>query len=66
MAAVQRACSGQPAQAAPKVPRQGAVICRVVPAGQVTMPAAWPAVKSSMVNPPSTAGLRGGGLITTV
>ena len=41
-----------------------AVTCRVIPAGQVTVPAAASAVKSSVVKPPSTAGWTGLGLIT--
>ncbi len=41
-----------------------AVTCRVIPAGQVTVPAAASTVKSSAVKPPSTAGRSGQGLIT--
>jgi hypothetical protein len=36
---VQRWRSGQPRQAAPKVTLRRAVMCRVSPAGQVTVPA---------------------------
>jgi predicted secreted Zn-dependent protease len=41
-----------------------AVTCRVIPAGQVTVPAAASTVKSSAVKPPATAGSSGPGLIT--
>ena len=55
-------CHG--AQAAPKVIVRVLVIDRVRPAGQVTVPACSSMVKSSMVNPPGTAGPSGPGLIT--
>jgi hypothetical protein len=41
-----------------------AVTRRVIPAGQVTVPAAASTVKSSAVKPPWTAGRSGQGLIT--
>jgi hypothetical protein len=41
-----------------------AVMCRVTPAGQVTVRAAASTMKSSWVKPPSTAGSIGQGLIT--
>ena len=41
-----------------------AVTCRVIPAGQVTVPAAVSTMKSSAVKPPWTAGRSGQGLIT--
>ena len=63
---VQRARSGQPWQAAPKVTRRVRLIRRVTPLGQVAVPAASSTVKSSAVNPPGTAGCRGHGLITAV
>ena len=64
---VQRARSGQSAQAAPNVavrvlPPAG----RVTPFGQVTVTVpSWPSwtVKSSIVNPPGTAGRIGHGLM---
>ena len=66
-AVVQRARSGQPRQAAPKVTAlRSRVIGRVSPAGQVTVPAASSTVKSSRVNPPGTGGRSGHGLITAV
>jgi hypothetical protein len=58
--------SPRPRQAAPKVTLRRAVMRRVTPAGQVTVPAASSTVKSSRVNPPSTAGLSGLGLMTAV
>jgi hypothetical protein len=46
----------RPAQAAPKVTvRMAALIGRVCPAGQVTVPASSLMVTSSRVNPPGTA-----------
>lgn len=56
--------SGQARQAAPKMTAFLAVTCRVMPAGQVTVPAAASTVKSSTVKPPSTAGWTGLGLMT--
>src|ERR1022692_2169025 len=55
---------GQVAHAAPKVTVRAWLICRVIPAGQVTVP--WPSsmVKSSTVNPPGPAGRSGPGVIT--
>ena len=64
-AAVHRLRSGQVRQAAPKITARRAVIRRVIPAGQVTVPAASSTVKSSAANPPSTAGLSGPGLMTS-
>ena len=43
-----------------------AVMRRVTPLGQVTVPACSSTVKSSMVNPPATAGRSGLGLMTAV
>ena len=63
-AVVQRARSGQPRQAAPKVTARVRLIGRVIPFGQVAVPAASSTVKSSRVNPPGTAGRSGQGLIT--
>jgi hypothetical protein len=61
---VQRSRSGQPRQAAPKVTWRRAVTGRVMPAGQVTVPAASSGMKSSRVYPPGTAGVSGCGFIT--
>jgi hypothetical protein len=63
LAVVHRWRSEQPAHAAPKVTVRAGLICRVTPAGQVTVP--WPSsmVKSSAVNPPGTAGRSGPGLM---
>jgi hypothetical protein len=61
---VHRSRSGQLPQAAPKMTLRVGVISRVRPAGQVTAPACSSTVKSSMVNPPATAGCTGLGLIT--
>jgi hypothetical protein len=47
--------SGQVRQAAPKVTEPVGLTGRVIPAGQVACPASWSMVKSSRVNPPSTA-----------
>jgi hypothetical protein len=54
--AVHRARRGQALQAAPKITWRAGVIARVTPAGQVTVPARSSTVKSSVVNPPGTAG----------
>ena len=64
---VHRARSGQSRQAAPKMALRVGVIGRVTPFGQVTVPG-WSAVgsttvNSSRVNPPSTAGRSGHGLM---
>jgi len=64
LAVVHLARSGQPAQAAPKVTVLVLVSGRVTPAGQVTAPACSSTAKSSMVNPPGTAGRSGPGLMT--
>ena len=64
--AVHRARRGQSRQGAPNVAVPLAVICRVCPAGQVTVPVVVSMVKSSAVNPPGTAGRSGIGLITAV
>jgi len=61
---VHRARSGQVPQAAPKMTLRVGVTGRVMPAGQVTVPACSSTVKSSTVNPPGTAGCSGLGLIT--
>jgi hypothetical protein len=53
-------------QATPNVTLRFAVMVRVMPFGQVTVPAASSTVKSSSVNPPSTAGRSGHGLIIGV
>ncbi len=66
LAAVHRAHSGQLRPAAPKTAWRAGVRVRVVPAGQVTVPAASSTVKSSMVNAPATAGRSGPGLLTAV
>ncbi len=63
---MQRARIGQPRQAAPKVTERRGAIGRVIPFGQVTVPAASSTVKSSRVNPPGTVGRSGHGLITAV
>jgi len=42
------------------------VIGRVIPAGQVAVPASSSMVKLSRVSAPGTAGFSGGGLITAV
>lgn len=64
--AVHCSASGHPRQAVPKIALFFAVIVRVTPAGQVSVPASASWVKSSMVNPPSTAGRSGHGLSTGV
>ena len=64
LAVVHQGRSGQPAQAAPKATARAGLIGRVMPAGQVTVPACSSMVKSSAVNPPGTAGRSGPGLIT--
>jgi hypothetical protein len=56
----------QPRQAAPKVTVRRTVIGRVSPFGQRIVPACSSTVKSSMVNPPGTAGRSGAGLITAM
>jgi hypothetical protein len=53
-------------QAVPNVTRRLAVMFLVMPFGQVAVPAASSTVKSPRVNPPSTAGRSGQGLITGV
>src|SRR6266496_1961641 len=53
--------SGHPLHAAPKVTVRAWLICRVTPAGQVTVPEASSTAKSSAVKPPSTAGRSGPG-----
>jgi hypothetical protein len=63
---VQRARSGQPWQRAPKTAVRVRVIRAVSPFGQVTMAAASSTVNSSIVNPPSTAGRSGHGLMIAV
>ena len=58
LAVVHRARSGQPRQATPKMTALRAVICRVIPAGQVTVPAAVSTIEViSQMKPPWTAGL---------
>ena len=57
--AVHRNRSGQSRQAAPKTAARAAVIVRVRPAGQVTVPAVVSIAKSSAVNPPGTAARNG-------
>ena len=64
LAVVHRWRSGQSRQAAPKMTALRGVTRRVIPAGQVTVPAAASTVKSPVVKPPSTAGSSGPGLIT--
>ena len=61
---MQRERSGQVRQAAPKTTWRDGGMVRVIPAGQVTVPACSSTAKSSRVNPPSTAGCTGLGLIT--
>jgi hypothetical protein len=61
---VHRSRNGQAPQAAPKMTWRAGVIRRVMPARQVTIPACSSTVKSSMVNPPATAGCADLGLIT--
>jgi hypothetical protein len=63
LAVVQRARSGQSAHSLPKVTVRFALIGRVCPAGQVTVPVCSSMVNSSGVNPPGTAGVSGLGLI---
>lgn len=54
----------QPRQAAPKVTLRRVLLRPGTSAGQVTVPAFLSTLKSSRVNPPSTAGLSGLGLMT--
>lgn len=62
LAVVHRARNGQCAHAIPKTALRLLVIRLATPAGQVNVPATASWVKSSMVKPPSTAGLTGQGL----
>lgn len=61
-AVVHRDRSGHSRQAIPKTALRLLVIWRLTPEGHVNVPAAGSWAKSSMVNPPSTAGLIGQGL----
>jgi len=59
---VQRARKGQARQATPKVTCRLVLIGRVMPLGQVAVPACSSTQKSSTVNPPATPVLTGHGL----